>query len=143
MDLVREHREIGEILSMITEDIKDGEFDIGLFEKFSDTLKNHIYLEEEVIFPTINENGEYKDVIVGLMVEHGSFWLLINKINKAITEERSWEIPKIITEISLIMKSHDNREETVLGEKIKSINVEPSTERPKGWKCRRYNERTK
>jgi Hemerythrin HHE cation binding domain. len=85
-DLMEDHREVDSKLDKLTKIISNGEIDPELFMQISNSLKRHIYIEEETIFPSVSEgDNDMSKRIVGLEMEHASIWMLLDRVEKEIS----------------------------------------------------------
>ncbi len=111
-NLIEDHRELDVKLEKLRDIISKGEIDTVLFAQISKSLKRHIYIEEEEIFPSISKrSNELRQRIAGLEMEHASIWMLLDRVEKEISVRNVEKSPKYIEEISSILVSHNEQEE--------------------------------
>lgn len=143
MNILEDHRVLETLIHNISKDIENGEMDIDEYLLFEHRLKDHIFIEETEVFPRLKAMKELRDLVTGLKVEHGSFWILMDKIERYIEVKSYWKIPKTMNEILLIMHDHDIREEKHIDTYMLEMQIPDQVERPAGWTCERFSRSTK
>ena len=137
MNILEDHRIMEKLIVDLNGDLNKGDLDIDQYASFEKRLKDHIFIEETVIFPKLSSVSGIKDLLTGLKVEHGSFWMLMEKIDKSLDTESYWQIPKAANEMLMIMHEHDLREEKSIDPLILNMDLPTLSERPEDWKCER------
>ena len=115
-----------------------GEFDRVSFMKFVENLRRHIYIEEEIIFPGLQENDILlKGPISGLEMEHASLWMLTDRILEEDSSRKLVKTPKYLDEISRILSVHNAQESGNIYPKIEDERFPDITgvSLPKDWVC--------
>lgn len=137
MNILEDHKIMEKLIADLNEDLNKGDMDIDQYLSFEKRLKDHIFIEETIIFPKLFGISEVKDLVTGLKVEHGSFWMLMDKIDKSLETKSYWQIPKAANEMLMIMHEHDLREEKSIDPLILNMDLPNSVKRPEDWKCER------
>ena len=135
MNILEDHRIMQKLIVDLNEDLNKGELDIDQYTSLEKRLRDHIFIEETVIFPKLSSVPGIKDLLTGLKVEHGSFWMLMEKIDKSLDTESYWQIPRAANEMLMIMQEHDLREEKSIDPLILNMDLPTLLERPTDWKC--------
>ncbi len=148
-NLIEDHRELDVKLEKLLDIISKGEIDPVLFAQISKSLKRHIYIEEEEIFPSISErSNELRQRIAGLEMEHASIWMLLDRVENEISVRNVEKSPKYIEEISSILVSHNEQEEDkvypIISQNEKNSQKKITEyEVPEGWVCHRLRRKNK
>lgn len=146
--LINDHREVDNNLGKLTELISKGELDPELFKQISDSLKRHIYIEEEEIFPSLSQDdSDLRQRIQGLEMEHASIWMLLDRVGKEISVREIEISPKYIEEIISILKVHNIQEEEkvypMIGTNGKFSKAQIHDYKiPEGWICHRLRRKS-
>lgn len=84
-----------------------------LFERFRGELQQHMRLEEELMFPTLEATGSVPlGPTVVMRAEHASIRQFLANVEAALTEERP--ISRTTTELAAQLGAHNLKEERVL-----------------------------
>ena len=148
-DLMEDHREVDSKLDKLTKIISNGEIDPELFMQISNSLKRHIYIEEETIFPSVSEGDkDLRQRIVGLEMEHASIWMLLDRVEKEISARDIEKAPKYIEEINSILKAHNEQEEEKVYPLMRENEQYPNARIhdyniPEGWICHRLRRKNR
>lgn len=130
----KEFKTINEICNRLE---TDGELDIDNYESFEESLKDHIYIEEEYLFPLINEDGRVGLEIAGFEAEHGAVWNVMEMIHRDIENQNYAKIKKYLNEIRSILQEHQEREEKYLFSRFPDFLPNNLAKRPPEWRARR------
>lgn len=144
-DILEEsHRRVDRHLQNYLESLREGKAEPSEFEKAKNSLHNHIFWEESVLFRVI-ENGSNSARIHGLEVEHGGIWKLLDKIEGyAKTGEDELAIDRTEGLIRVLSTHNQAEERTVYGElEQQDINKQAEmilfeiehAQPPEGWMC--------
>lgn len=142
--LIEDHKRVGEFLENFLNSIKNGKPSMDYFYSARDSLHNHIYWEESVLFRAI-ENESNSARIHGLEVEHGGIWKLLDKIEKYVMEgDTSLAIDRV-EGLLRVLYTHNKAEE---GTVYRDLEDQDSTVQarlilfevgqakpPEGWIC--------
>ncbi len=143
MNIKEDHEALESLGNKIKNDLENGDLDLDDYTTFETKLKDHIYVEETLIFPELLKNNDVRDLITGLKVEHGSFWMLMNKIDNDIETKTYWNVKKTLEEIFLIMHNHDQIEERGIDAIMLHREISVSSRRPGNWQCEKAPSRVK
>ncbi len=125
----------------IIDGAEKGELDLDLMDELENHLKNHMFQEEEYIFPAMNKVQNLRLEIAGFQTEHAALWRLFSMIHSDIEKGKLDKIQKYLTEIYKILVEHNSREE-IFVYKMMNDDSMPVMEmvRPEGWVCKKIRE---
>jgi len=139
--LEREHQEIDAgIAAFLSDPSATG----SLTTAFT-SLRRHIYLEEEYLFPPLRAGGLMAPVLV-MLREHGQLWVELDKIDRLLADGADGpQLRKPLQGLLQLLDRHNAKEEPIVyaaadqrldAETAAEINqlVETST-LPAGWVC--------
>ncbi|MBX8632144.1 MAG: hemerythrin domain-containing protein [Thermoplasmata archaeon YP2-bin.285] len=143
-----EHRKMEADLRELRNRISDGGDVLGLLSELEERLKNHIYVEEEILFPSLTDEEENR-IARGFEYEHAAILTLVDKIHRGISEgDMALALKK--TESTLRLFSQHSRREEMTAYRSwteRTAGSGAKTERsfagslPKDWKCRFFRDR--
>lgn len=143
--LVEDHKRVGESLERFIDSIIKGNPCMDYFFKARDSLHNHIFWEESVLFRAV-EDKENSARIHGLEVEHGGIWKLLDKIEEYVSEGDAELAKDRIEGLIRVLETHNvAEEETVyrdLEEQDSSTQARlilfeiEQARPPEGWVCK-------
>jgi len=120
--LIKEHLEEDRLI----EEIKS----LGNKEKFyefSENLKNHIFIEEEILFPKLG----FDPIVIELMHQHVAMWNLMSRIEESVEDE---EYFNSLSLLSSLLKVHNAIEESNVYPELEKLKLKDINEKmPKGW----------
>ncbi|MQA00664.1 MAG: hemerythrin domain-containing protein [Dehalococcoidia bacterium] len=143
--LEREHRDIDEGLTRFTEDLARGEWRPEPLEVAARALRRHIYLEEELFFPSLRESGLVAPVMV-MLREHGEIWHALDEVERlaAARTDRASTL-RAHEELAEVLEHHNMKEERILYPQADTALDDAASERlrdfletgtlPEGWVC--------
>ena len=127
----------------IIEQIEGGELNLDLLDELENHLKNHMFQEEEYIFPAMSKMQNLRLEIAGFQTEHAAVWRLFNMIHQELDAKKYDKIEKYANEIYKILREHNGREEVFIYKLLNENSLpEMSNERPNGWVCKKMREKT-
>ncbi|TDB90361.1 hemerythrin domain-containing protein [Actinomadura sp. 7K534] len=148
--LEREHREIDEGIESFTAALAEGRGDGVPLKRALEGLRRHIYLEEEFLFPPLQEAGLMAPVFV-MLREHGELWRTMDRLEAATARgpanpHPEGEVRELCTELLGLLDRHNSKEEPILYPQADAV-LEPgaidhlrrflaSGRLPEGWACR-------
>ena len=117
--LTDDHRIVNTKIQEVLDFMDKGFMDTDKFSYVERSLKKHIYFEETILFPAL-DRGDLRthQMIEGLKMEHAALWKLMDVINKEIEEEKFVKSKKSLSEMLLILKTHNENEEGNIYNKI-------------------------
>ncbi len=120
--LIKEHLEEDRLIEEIRELGNKGKF-----HEFSENLKRHIYLEEEVLFPKLGIDP----TVLELMYQHVAMWNLMSRVEESTEDE---EYFKSVSLISSLLKVHNAIEESTVYPELEKLGLDDvNEEMPEGW----------
>jgi iron-sulfur cluster repair protein YtfE (RIC family) len=112
--LEREHRDIDRNLALFTEGLDHGEWRIQPLDSAGKALRRHIYLEEEMLFPSLREAGQVAPVAV-MLREHGDIWLALDELQQAAVVGGDGTVARRACErLQYLLEAHNEKEERIL-----------------------------
>jgi hemerythrin superfamily protein len=146
-----EHAEIADELSGFRRSIVENSMDGKKFLRFCNRLKDHMFAEEEILFPALGEE-EHIRISRGLEYEHAAIWMLVDKIASGISRADAAYVLKKTQSVSRLLSFHSRREEetvySLLDACIKGADAADLTARmksgtaPGNWICRYIRDRS-
>lgn len=146
--LEREHREIDAGIEAFTESLTRGEFGPEPLRRAMDTLRRHIYLEEEFLFPPLRTAGLVGPVLV-MLREHGELWQSMGALEALLAEGADAGTATVrdrCRELLAQLDRHNSKEEPIVYPQAERVLTESATaelrtliasgELPEGWVCR-------
>ena len=117
--LTDDHQIVNTKIQEVLDFMEKGFMDTDKFSDVERSLKKHIYFEETILFPALDK-GDLRthQMIEGLKMEHAALWKLMDVINKEIEEEKFVKSKKSLSEMLLILKTHNENEEGNIYNKI-------------------------
>lgn len=97
------------------------------FYEFSENLKNHIFIEEEILFPKLG----FDPIVIELMHQHVAMWNLMSRIEESVEDE---EYFNSLSLLSSLLKVHNAIEESNVYPELEKLKLKDINEKmPKGW----------
>ncbi|WP_126450912.1 hemerythrin domain-containing protein [Sulfodiicoccus acidiphilus] len=131
--MISDHAEEEDLLIQVEEAVERGEDALPKFEILEANLKRHIYAEEEILFPRI-EDGSWRPVVEELMNQHCAIWDGLREFKSNVGTS---EAPKVLNRLYSLLKVHNSIEEGgVYGAVDDSMTTPLDLERvevPLGW----------
>lgn len=145
--LTREHREIDAAIEAFVADVEAGRISPGAIRSALDTLRRHIWLEEELLFPPIQTAGLAMPVHV-MLLEHGQLWRLMDTLEELADEGDEQGILSTCQDLLTLLERHNMKEEPVIygrvptdfsPEELDALDgaLAPESRMPAGWTCTR------
>ena len=117
--LTDDHQIVNTKIQEVLDFMEKGFMDTDKFSDVERSLKKHIYFEETILFPALDKGDlRIHQMIEGLKMEHAALWKLMDVINKEIEEEKFVKSKKSLSEMLLILKTHNENEEGHIYNKI-------------------------
>lgn len=143
--LEEDHRRVGEFLDKFLDSIRNGNPSENYFHSARESLHNHIFWEESVLFDAVrNESNEAR--IHGLEVEHGGIWKLLDKIDEYVQNGEAELAIDRLEGLIRVLETHNGAEEKTVYSELESkdsdtqarlIMFEVEQARaPEGWVCK-------
>lgn len=147
--LEREHREIDGGI----ETFRNGELDprerSQALQRAIDALRRHIYLEEEFLFPPMQQDLAIPTMV--MLREHGEIWRKLDRIEARMGEEAgSEELKSACGELLALLEAHNLKEEPIFygvadetlsqAENSELAGMIETSTMPSGWICARAEE---
>jgi hemerythrin-like domain-containing protein len=141
--LEREHREIDEGLATFAEGLAGGERRVEPLLGAMQALRRHIYLEEELLFPSLRAAGMMAPVFV-MIREHGEIWRTMDELEGRLAPGGESEgLDEVCEELAARLESHNAKEEAILYPRADAVVAGAaevaaflaSGEMPAGWVC--------
>lgn len=136
--LEREHREIDREIARAASGDRPG----AVLAAAMAALRRHIYVEEEVVFPSVNHGGMMAPLFV-MRREHGEMWQTMDALAAAGTGAASH--PDSASALVAQLDSHNAKEESIVyaqadaligaGEVARLLRALESVRMPEGWVC--------
>ena len=117
--LTDDHHAVNRKIKEVLDFIENGYMDTDEFSDIESGLQKHIFFEETILFPSLDK-GDLRthQLMEGLKMEHAALWKLMEIINKEIEEEKFIKTEKSLSEMLLILKTHNENEERNIYNKI-------------------------
>ena len=117
--LTDDHHMVNRKIQKVLDVMDKGFMDSDKFSAIDKSLKKHIYFEETILFPALDKGDlRIHQMIEGLKMEHAALWKLMDIINGEIEEEKFLKTKKSLSEMLLILKTHNENEEGNIYNKI-------------------------
>ncbi len=143
--LEREHREIDEGLEAFAASRGTGAPDAAALAQAVSGLRRHIYLEEEMFFPSLRAAGLMGPVLV-MLREHGEMWRLLDELEAELARDPAGDAAaRLLEDLMPRLEAHNLKEERILyaqadavlegepGEELREFMA--SGRMPPGWVC--------
>lgn len=141
-----EHRQIDERLQQCLRDADAGRASLPFFAEAAKTLRRHIYVEEEMLFPDLEAHGMVGPIVV-MVQEHGEVWWFLDQIEDLLrTGAGAAGLSEAIRGLRTLLEEHNLKEEHVVYPCADRILLpdDPATlmrqlqetDLPPGWVCR-------
>lgn len=144
--LTREHRDIDTAIEAFVTDVTAGVIAPEAITATFDSLRRHIWLEEEILFPPVGTGGLAMPVHVMLM-EHGELWRVMDEVEQQALAEDEDGIRANCQRLLELLDRHNMKEEPVIygripeglsPEELGALAGALEQERaPQGWVCAR------
>ena len=126
----------------IIEQIETGELDLDLLDELENHLKNHMFQEEEYIFPAMAKMQNLRLEIAGFQTEHAALWKLFSMLHADLGNGKFDKVEKYANEIYKILREHNSREEIFIYKLMDDKAIkEMEKERPAGWVCKKMRDK--
>ena len=145
--LEREHHEIDGGIESFAAGLASGEGGTAPVVRAMESLRRHIFLEEQLLFPPLREAGMMAPVLV-MLREHGEIWQTLEQLDTALAENaRGSAVPPLLTELAAQLERHNTKEEPILYPQADLVLSAAATAElreflasgrmPDGWVCQR------
>jgi hemerythrin-like domain-containing protein len=143
--LEREHHEIDDGLQRFSVSLQNGAPDPAPLSNAIAALRRHIYIEEEFLFPAMQEDLAIPTLV--MLREHGEIWRSLIEIEQRITSaEPDLAVLASCHELKVRLAAHNSKEEPIFYTRADStLGADESEELmeflengelPNGWICR-------
>jgi iron-sulfur cluster repair protein YtfE (RIC family) len=142
--LEREHREIDEGIEVFSAGAEPADRDHQALSRAIRTLRRHIYLEEEFLFPPLREAGLVAPIVV-MLRDHGQIWETLDAVEDELRAGGS--ALALCHQLAVQLQHHNLKEEKVLYPQTDALLTASaaaelrtflmSGELPTGWVCQR------
>jgi len=110
-------------------------------------LRRHIYLEEEIAFPPLQDAGFVGPILV-MLNEHGKMWDVMTEVERLLAAGDVTSAAELVRgRLTALLASHNPKEERILYPQLDSALEQPHQEAlrefvavgrlPDGWACAR------
>jgi len=140
--LEREHREIGEGIDGYTSQQPGEQERVAALRRAVEALRRHIYLEEEFLFPPMDEELAIPTMV--MLREHGEIWRRLDQIEQEL-DRGGDSVPQACRELLVVLASHNAKEEPIFygradatldeSESAQLSELIESGRMPEGWVC--------
>ena len=145
-DLLQDdHERIGRLLYRFIDGLRNGKPDIKSFKDAKKELTDHIFWEEEYLFPSVR-NDETVTLITGLEAEHGGIWKLIFSIDEYLAKGDNLECLKTVEALVRVLEGHNKSEEESIYLELEKLPEDSkralilaemdNVSLPEGWVCK-------
>lgn len=138
--LTLDHRRLEEL----TEKFKNYP-DLSTYDEIRRAFINHIYWEEEFLFPKVVDSSLLA-IVRSLEIEHGSMWLLLDQTKEYLDSGNIEKAKEKINEFMRVLLEHDGAEEGSVYQQLDTLPDEDQANlvleeiklanSPKDWKCK-------
>lgn len=114
-DLEREHREIDQGIESFTSELAEaaGPRAAVLIDAL-DELRRHIYFEEELLFPPLQEAGLVPPLIV-MRREHGDIWASMDDLTDGLASGAdAASLRAVLDRLTVQLEIHNSKEEAIV-----------------------------
>ncbi|MCL4398594.1 MAG: hemerythrin domain-containing protein [Candidatus Parvarchaeota archaeon] len=118
--------------------------DVDKLDLIVSSLRNHMFWEEEYLFPEIFEENRLR--IQGLEAEHGAILKLLEEVKKLISVNEIEDAKKKTQGVMRVLKGHNEAEEGYIYLELDKLESKKQAglilkevehaSAPKGWTCR-------
>lgn len=115
--LTLDHARLSRLLAEVAASFDDGEQERAehTFEEFASSLRRHIAVEEELVFPSLESHSSWASrPAVVMRAEHRRIEELIAQVGAAISRSTSELFHRAHHELVALLAAHDAKEERVL-----------------------------
>ena len=148
--LEREHREIDEGLEAFAAGLSQGESRSEPLMRAVEGLRRHIYIEEELLFPSLRAAGMVAPVFV-MLREHGEIWRALDEIDDDVRAGAAGNSTlETCQRLAGLLEAHNLKEEQILYPQADRVLTAPagsdlaaflaSGRMPDGWVSARARE---
>ena len=112
--LEREHHEIDSGMAEFAAGLSSGERRTGPLLKAIDALRRHIYIEEEMVFPSLRAAGMFAPIFV-MLREHGEIWRDLDALEAEVSAGApAAAMAESCKSIEQRLDAHNMKEEQIL-----------------------------
>lgn len=144
--LQREHREIDAGLELFVAGLAEGETRTEPLMKATEALRRHIYLEEELLFPSLR-GGMVAPVFV-MLRDHGQIWKAMDALEAQLGAGADGaSLQAACKELAAALEAHNLKEEQIVYSQADGALTPAESETlatflasgkmPEGWVCTR------
>lgn len=145
--LEREHAEVDAGLEEFAAGLASGDLRAEPLHAAATALRRHIYLEEEMLFPSLSQTGAVAAVFV-MLREHGDIWRSLDELEAQVAQSgTSDEMRDVAQRLAAQLEAHNLKEERVLYPQADTMLAPEVREKlatflesgrmPEGWVCAR------
>jgi iron-sulfur cluster repair protein YtfE (RIC family) len=145
--LEREHREIDEGIEGFRANPSSSQAVAELAAAIR-TLRRHIYLEEEFVFPVLSQGGPVAPIFV-MLREHAQIWQTLDALEREVAVDNGGlpTVSRLCRQLLVQLLHHNMKEEPVLYPEVDKLLPAEAAARltgfletgspPDGWVCRK------
>ena len=147
--LTKDHERVDKLLKTFFDSLRSGTPNESAFKGAEVGLKNHIYWEENFLFPAVYK--ENKAQIAGLGAEHGAIWKMLDELQDGMSKNDlkfvEWKAGGLLR----VLEGHDINEENYIYKVLDRLTDEQqaslvlrvveSNRAPEGWICKILRDR--
>ena len=114
--MTNDHRHCDEQFAEVENSVDSGNFEASniLFKEFKDHMLKHFQMEEEVMFPEFNENGDGHCNPTGVMImEHDQMRTLLDQMSEALKDQNKQKFLGLSENLLFVMQQHNMKEEQI------------------------------
>lgn len=148
--LEREHHEIDAGIERFLANRSGGGDQTEPLRRALSALRRHIYLEEELVFPTLSDGGLAVPIFV-MLREHAEIWVTMDAIEEQLERDpRKGPSDELCLELLAQLERHNSKEEAIiypqadaqLGAELDARLREflAAGEIPQGWRATQYRQ---
>lgn len=144
--LEREHREIDDGIEAFTAGPPSKDRDARPLTRAIQALRRHIYLEEEFLFPALQQAGLVAPVFV-MLREHAQMWATLDELERVLDAGTADAALPLCRQLTVQLQHHNPKEERILYPRADDALTASADERlraflsvgelPEGWVCQK------
>jgi regulator of cell morphogenesis and NO signaling len=143
--LERDHREVDSAVERYADGSASGADARPALQQAVDDLRRHIYVEEELLFPSLRAAGMLGPIMV-MLREHGQMWPVLDELDQQLHDDAGDDVLGTACRGLLdLLQSHNPKEEQILYPQVDGVLGPDATLRvhefleagrlPAGWQC--------
>lgn len=109
-----DHRRIDALLTTFGQSLSAGTVDEASFAMARTGLRHHIYVEEELHFPTLRQAGLLGPIMV-MVREHSQIWNVLDTMETSLRGGASLgELSELLHDLEQLLAAHNAKEEQIV-----------------------------